>query len=111
MIRLHLPSAWDSRLHIPDSRTILVDVAADIPPPFLDLAADKLVPGGALHIATDWENYAEHIDEVMETRTDFELDERREHHGDQPLDRHTTKFETRGLRRGHHIWDWRFMRQ
>lgn len=80
-------------------------------PPFLDLAADKLIVGGALHIATDWENYAEHIDEVMEARTDFALDERREHHGDQPLDRHTTKFETRGLHRGHHIWDWRFMRQ
>lgn len=79
--------------------------------PFLDLAADRLIEGGALYMATDWENYAEHIDEVMEARTDFRLDERREHHGDQPLDRHTTKFETRGLRRGHHIWDWRFIRQ
>lgn len=79
--------------------------------PFLDLAADKLARGGALHIATDWRNYAEHIDEVMAARTDFRLDERREHLGDQPLDRHTTKFEMRGLRRGHHIWDWRFIRQ
>lgn len=79
--------------------------------PFLDLAEDKLAIGGALHVATDWENYAEHIDEVMLTRANFRLDERREHHGDQPLDRHTTKFETRGLRRGHRIWDWRFIRQ
>ena len=80
-------------------------------PPFLNLAAAKLAIGGTLHIATDWENYAEHIDEVLGTRQDFRLDERREHHGDQPLDRHTTKFETRGLRRGHQIWDWRFIRQ
>jgi len=80
-------------------------------PPFLDLAASKLAIGGALHVATDWENYAEHIDEVVAKRKDFRLDERREHHGDRPLDRHTTKFETRGLRRGHKIWDWRYIRQ
>ncbi len=79
--------------------------------PFLDLAAKKLAPGGALYIATDWENYAQHIDEVMATRADFALDERRKHDGDQPLDRHNTKFELRGLKRGYRIWDWRFVRQ
>ncbi len=76
--------------------------------PFLDLAAAKLSRGGALFLATDWENYAEHIDEVMHDRTDFTLVERRKHVGDQPLDRHMTKFEKRGLKRGHSIWDWHF---
>lgn len=79
--------------------------------PFLDLAAAKLSPGGALYLATDWENYAEHIDEVMSDRADYALVERRKHVGDQPLDRHTTKFETRGLKRGHAIWDWHYIRR
>ncbi len=38
----------------------------------------------------------------------FRCSERREHDGDQPLDRPMTKFERRGLRKGHRIWDWRF---
>jgi len=79
--------------------------------PFLDLAAAKLSRGGALYLATDWENYAGHIDEVMSRRTDFALVERRKHVGDQPLDRHTTKFEARGLKRGHSIWDWHYVRR
>lgn len=100
-INLLFPDPWPKKRH--HKRRI-------IQPSFLTLAADKLQAGGALHIATDWEDYAEHIDEVLELSKDFELAERKEHSGDSPLDRHTTKFETRGLRKGHRIWDWRFQK-
>ena len=66
--------------------------------------------GASLHIATDWANYAEHVDEVLEDSDLFDCAERREHAGDQPLDRPATKFERRGLRKGHRIWDWRFQK-
>jgi len=100
-INLLFPDPWPKKRH--HKRRI-------VQPAFLELAASKLRTGGALHIATDWENYAEHIDEVVGASAYFKLDERREHRGDRPLDRPTTKFETRGLKRGHHIWDWRFVR-
>jgi tRNA (guanine-N7-)-methyltransferase len=101
-INLLFPDPWPKKRH--HKRRIVQG-------PFLDLAATALREGGALCIATDWANYAEHIDETMADRLDFVLDERREHEGDQPLDRHTTKFETRGLREGHRIVDWRFIRR
>ena len=100
-INLYFADPWPKKRH--HKRRI-------VNAPFLDLAARKLRPGGALHIATDWQNYAEHIDEILAARSDYALLERREHSGDQPLDRHTTKFEQRGLKRGHRIWDWRYGR-
>ncbi len=101
-INLYFPDPWPKKRH--HKRRI-------VNPPFLALAASRLKPGGHLHIATDWENYAEHIDEVLAGTPDFELEERREHDGSQPLDRTATKFEARGLKLGHRIWDWRFRLQ
>jgi tRNA (guanine-N7-)-methyltransferase len=72
--------------------------------------AERLVRGGTLNIATDWANYAEHIDEVMSRGNRFKCIERREHDGEAPFDRPQTKFERRGLRQGHHIVDWCFER-
>ena len=76
--------------------------------PFLELCASRLKSGASLHIATDWANYAEHIDEVLEDSDLFGCAERREHDGEQPLARPATKFERRGLKKGHRIVDWRF---
>jgi tRNA (guanine-N7-)-methyltransferase len=100
-INLYFPDPWPKKRH--HKRRI-------VQPPFLDLCADRLKPGASLHIATDWANYAEHIDTVTSSSTRFETAERREHDGDQPLDRPRTKFEQRGLSKGHRIWDWRFER-
>ena len=100
-INLYFPDPWPKARH--HKRRILQDA-------FLDLAAEKLRPGGALHIATDWANYAEHIDQTMASRADFQRLERREHGGGSPLDRPTTKFERRGLKLGHRIWDWVYKR-
>jgi len=98
-INLYFPDPWPKKRH--HKRRI-------IQPAFLRLCADRLATGGALHVATDWENYADHIDEVLAESDLFRCVERREHDGDEPLDRPMTKFERRGLRKGHRIWDWRF---
>ena len=78
--------------------------------PFLDIAALTLREVGSLYIATDWANYAAHIDEVLGNCPSFDLAERRKHGGERPLDRATTRFERRGLGQGHQIRDWHFLR-
>ena len=100
-VNLYFPDPWPKKRH--HKRRILQ-------PALLERLADRLQPGGSLHIATDWKNYAEHIDEVLDACTRFELVERRVHAGDRPLDRPQTKFERRGLRQGHRIWDWKLLR-
>jgi tRNA (guanine-N7-)-methyltransferase len=100
-INLYFPDPWPKKRH--HKRRI-------VQPAFLELCADRLKPGGTLHVATDWANYAEHIDAELGSSERFSVSERREHDGDQPLDRPRTKFERRGLRKGHRIWDWRFER-
>jgi len=72
--------------------------------------ADRLADDGTLNVATDWANYAEHIDEILSQSNRFTCVERREHDGEQPLDRPQTKFERRGLRKGHRICDWCFQK-
>jgi len=100
-VNLYFPDPWPKKRH--HKRRI-------IQPAFLNLIADRLVPNGTLHIATDWADYAEHIDEVLGASERFSCSERREHDGELPLDRPQTKFERRGLRKGHRIFDWQFVK-
>ncbi|MGI9238983.1 MAG: tRNA (guanosine(46)-N7)-methyltransferase TrmB [Woeseiaceae bacterium] len=100
-VNLYFPDPWPKKRH--HKRRI-------VQPEFLALVHDRLTANGALHIATDWANYAEHIDDVLEQSELFKCDDRREHDGDQPLDRPGTKFEKRGQRKGHRIVDWRFLK-
>ena len=99
-VNLYFPDPWPKKRH--HKRRI-------VQPSFLAIIADRLRPGGALHIATDWENYAEYIDDALAISDLFAIGERREHTGDRALDRPTTKFERRGLGKGHHIVDWRLV--
>jgi tRNA (guanine-N7-)-methyltransferase len=98
-INLYFPDPWPKKRH--HKRRIVQDA-------FVDLLAERLADRGTLHIATDWANYAEHIDEVFSRSDRFSCRERREHDGEAPLDRPRTKFERRGLREGHRICDWCF---
>jgi tRNA (guanine-N7-)-methyltransferase len=100
-VNLYFPDPWPKKRH--HKRRLL---QAD----FLDAVASKLVAGGTLYIATDWQNYAEHIDNVVAVHNALSLRERRVHHGEAPLDRPTTKFERRGVARGHEIAEWRLVR-
>lgn len=80
-----------------------------IQPPFIALAASRLRPGGYLHAATDWLEYAEQILAVFgnepllaNTTTGF---------AEKPAYRPQTKFETRGLKLGHGVRDILFRRK
>lgn len=97
-VNVYFPDPWPKKRH--HKRRMLQ-------PAFLGLIHSRLEAHGTLHIATDWENYAAHIDDVLQRSGQFRCDERREHAGDTPLDRPTTKFERRGLGKGHRIVDWR----
>lgn len=99
-INIYFPDPWPKKRH--HKRRLMQ-------PAFLERLHAALQPGGALHIATDWANYAEHIDEVLGDSELFTLAERRAHAGDKPLDRPATKFERRGLKRGHQIVDWHYV--
>lgn len=99
-INLYFPDPWPKKRH--HKRRL-------VQPKFLALCARALRPGGTLHIATDWANYAEHIDDVLSADAAFRRRESRIHDGDAPLDRPRTKFEQRGLRHGHRIHDWIFV--
>jgi tRNA (guanine-N7-)-methyltransferase len=101
-INLLFPDPWPKKRH--HKRRIFQQA-------FLGLAAAKLRGGGALYIATDWQNYAEHIDALIARTPEFSVVERREHAGDQPLARPATKFETRGINKGHRICDWQLLRR
>jgi tRNA (guanine-N7-)-methyltransferase len=98
-INLYFPDPWPIKRH--HKRRILQE-------PFLAVCASRLTANGALHIATDWAGYAEHIDALFAQSGLFVCAERRRHEGEQPLDRPMTKFERRGLKKGHGIWDWKF---
>jgi tRNA (guanine-N7-)-methyltransferase len=75
---------------------------------FAGLLASRLAPGGYLHVATDWREYAEHILQVLcatpglvNTAADFVP---------RPASRPQTKFERRGVGLGHGVWDIYFRR-
>ncbi len=100
-INLYFPDPWPKKRH--HKRRL-------VQPAFLELVASRLSPDGTFNVATDWENYAEHIEAAIRESGRFECAEKRVHSGEQPLDRPVTKFERRGLRHGHRIRDWRFVR-
>lgn len=98
-VNLYFPDPWPKKRH--HKRRI-------VQPGFVELVAAKLVPGGTFYISTDWANYAAQIDAALCDSDRFECTQRREHDGDQPLDRPRTKFEQRGLKQGLRICDWCF---
>jgi tRNA (guanine-N7-)-methyltransferase len=80
-----------------------------IQPDFVALVAAKLAPGGYLHCATDWENYAHWMLEVLAAEP--ALENTAEGFAARPDYRPLTKFENRGLRLGHGVWDLVFRRR
>ena len=74
-----------------------------IQPGFVDLLASRLVSGGWLHCATDWEDYAQQMLQVLGDSP--ALANTAEGYAPRPELRPLTKFEARGLRLGHGVWD------
>ena len=76
--------------------------------PMVSLLASRLKPGGYLHCATDWENYAEQMLAVLSAEP--MLGNTADGYAPRPAYRPLTKFEQRGLRLGHGVWDLVFRR-
>ncbi|HEC12740.1 MAG TPA: tRNA (guanosine(46)-N7)-methyltransferase TrmB [Acidiferrobacteraceae bacterium] len=72
---------------------------------FIRLVERALKPGGRLHIATDWQEYADHIVELMASIQGFENVAGKEIYSPRPDYRPLTKYEARGERLGHAVHD------
>lgn len=94
-VQLFFPDPWHKKRH--NKRRIVQDE-------FVKLIASKLSVNGVFHLATDWEPYAEHMVDVMEASDDFKS-QATTPYSPKPDARPTTKFETRGLKLGHGVWD------
>ena len=93
-INVFFPDPWPKKRH--HKRRLLQSA-------FVELAASRLAAGGLLHVATDWQEYAEQVLEVL--RATPGLDNTAEGFADRPAWRPETKFERRGLKLGHAVWD------
>jgi len=84
-----------------------------IAPAFVALLASRIAPGGYLHCATDWENYAQRMLEVLSAEP--LLANLHDGYAPAPANplaaRPTTKFHARGERLGHGVWDLVFVRR
>ncbi len=91
---IFFPDPWPKKRH--HKRRL---VQAD----FVALLASRLKPGGYLHLATDWEEYAEQMLAVLSAEP--QLENTAAGYAQRPAYRPQTKFETRGLKLGHGVWD------
>ena len=80
-----------------------------IQPAFVALLASRIAPGGYLHCATDWAHYAEQMLEVLSAEP--LLRNTAETYAPRPAYRPLTKFEQRGIRLGHEVFDLVFTRR
>ena len=101
-VLLLFPDPWPKKRH--HKRRL---VQAD----FVKLVANRLEPGGSFHLATDWQGYAEHMLAVLEAEDAFVNLAGRGNFCALRTDRPVTKFERRGQRLGHGVWDLRFERR
>ena len=90
------PDPWPKKRH--HKRRI-------VQPSLLDLLAAKIRTGGLLHMATDWQPYAEHMLETVNGSRWFDNVVTDHGFAPRPHDRPQTKFERRGQRLGHQVWD------
>jgi tRNA (guanine-N7-)-methyltransferase len=74
-----------------------------IQPTLVNRLCDHLKPGGYIHTATDWEEYAIHMLEVLSNET--QLSNTSTDYAPRPEYRPLTKFEQRGIKLGHNVWD------
>lgn len=101
-LQLFFPDPWHKSRH--HKRRI-------VQPAFVQMLRPKLKIGGVFHMATDWENYAEHMVEVMSVAEGFANTVTDGVYALRPDSRPLTKFEQRGHRLGHGVWDLLFARK
>jgi tRNA (guanine-N7-)-methyltransferase len=100
-VHLFFPDPWSKRKH--HKRRIVQSS-------FVELLALKLQSGGYFHAATDWEHYAKSMLETLYSDDRFSNTSPTNDYCQKPAYRPLTKFEQRGLRLGHGVWDVMFTR-
>jgi len=102
-VHIFFPDPWHKKKH--NKRRL-------IQPPLIAKLAARLKPGGYLHCATDWQPYAEQILEVLsaEPLLSNTADASSGGYAPKPDYRPLTKFENRGIKLGHGVWDVVFTR-
>jgi len=99
-VHIFFPDPWPKKRH--HKRRL-------IQPGFVSLLASRMKHGAHLHVATDWEDYARQVLAVLCDSP--ELRNTAEGYAPRPAQRPQTKFETRGLKLGHPVWDLVFVRE
>jgi tRNA (guanine-N7-)-methyltransferase len=98
-VQLFFPDPWHKTRH--HKRRIVQHE-------FVQKLRGKLAVGGVFHMATDWQNYAEHMLDVMSHAQGFRNLSTSQDYVPRPEQRPLTKFEQRGHRLGHGVWDLMF---
>ena len=99
-VHIFFPDPWPKKRH--HKRRLLQ-------PEFVSLLAARMKPGAYLHVATDWQDYAEQILDVLSREP--QLANTAQDYAPRPDYRPQTKFESRGLKLGHAVWDVIFRRR
>lgn len=99
-VHIFFPDPWHKKRH--QKRRL-------IQTPFVRMLCSKLKAGAYIHVATDWQEYAEWVLEVL--RAEPMLQNSAEDYAPRPDYRPLTKFEKRGLKLGHGVWDLIFIRK
>jgi tRNA (guanine-N7-)-methyltransferase len=93
-VHIYFPDPWHKKRH--HKRRL-------IQPAFVSQLVNHIAPGGYLHCATDWEPYAQQMLEVLSAEP--QLHNTSEGYAPRPDWRPLTKFEHRGMKLGHGVWD------
>ncbi len=101
-VHIFFPDPWHKKRH--HKRRL-------IQPPFVALLARILAPGGVLRLATDWEHYALQMREVLDATPEFENVAGTDGYVPRSSVRPLTRFERRGHRLGHGVWDLEYRRK
>jgi len=99
-VHIFFPDPWHKARH--NKRRL-------IQAPFIAQLVQKIKPGGYIHVATDWQDYAEQVLRVLSGEP--LLENTAADYAPRPDYRPLTKFEQRGLRLGHGVWDLVFRRK
>ncbi len=99
-VHIFFPDPWHKKRH--HKRRL-------IQPSLVHLLADRLAPGAYVHLATDWQDYAGQMVEVLNAEP--LLENTSPDYAPRPASRPLTKFEQRGLRLGHGVWDLLFRKR
>ncbi len=101
-VQLFFPDPWPKTHH--QKRRI-------VQPAFIQLISKKLKPNGIFHLATDWEDYAKQMIKLLELESTLSNQFGKNNFAPRPEWRTLTKFEKRGQKLGHGIWDLLFNKQ